>query len=105
MTYETVLFAKHDGIARVRLNRPGVRNAINQQMQDELREVWDDIRYDGNVRCVILSGEGESFCTGMDRNEAVSEENTDAMAVGNYPGLPHRVDVRRPRPRRRSQGP
>jgi len=88
MTYDTVLFSKDDGIARVTLNRPEVRNAINQQMQDELRDVWGDIRYDNDVRCVILDGAGHSFCTGADRSESVSEENTDAMAAGDFPGFP-----------------
>jgi enoyl-CoA hydratase/carnithine racemase len=88
VTYETLLFTKDDGIARVSLNRPEVRNAINQQMQQDLRDVWHDIRHDGDVRCVIVTGEGHSFCTGIDRAEAISEENTDAMAVGNYPGYP-----------------
>lgn len=87
-SYETLLVSKDDGIAWVSLNRPQVRNAINQQMQDELRELWRDIRYDGDVRCVVLTAEGDSFCTGIDRSEAVSEENTDAMAAGNYPGYP-----------------
>jgi enoyl-CoA hydratase/carnithine racemase len=89
VTYETVLYTKgDDGIARVSLNRPNVHNAINYQMQAELKEIWGDIRNDYDVRCVILSGEGKSFCTGIDRAEAVSEENTDAMAAGNYPGYP-----------------
>ncbi len=88
MTYETLLYTKDDGIARVSLNRPAVRNAINEQMQAELREVWNDVRYDNDVRCVILGAEGPAFCTGIDRAEAVSEENTDAIAEGNYPGYP-----------------
>jgi enoyl-CoA hydratase/carnithine racemase len=89
VSFETVIFEKGaDGIARVTLNRPEVRNAINYKMQDELREVWRDIRYDGDVRCVILTGAGHSFCTGIDRGEAMSEENTDAMARGDYPGYP-----------------
>jgi enoyl-CoA hydratase/carnithine racemase len=89
VTYETVRYRKDDdGIARVVLDRPDVRNAINQQMQAELREVWTEIRYDRSVRCVILSGEGHSFCTGIDRDEAISEEATDAMAEGDFPGYP-----------------
>ena len=87
-SYETLLFSKDDGIAWVSLNRPQVRNAINQQMQDELRDLWHDLRYDDDVRCVVLTAEGESFCTGIDRAEAVSESNTDSMAAGNYPGYP-----------------
>jgi enoyl-CoA hydratase/carnithine racemase len=86
--FETLLVTKADGIAWVSLNRPEVRNAVNERMQGELRTVWDDIRYDGDIRCVVLTGEGDSFCTGIDRSEAVSESNTEAMAAGNYPGYP-----------------
>src|SRR4051794_14616495 len=38
--YETLVVRKDDGVAWVSLNRPKVRNAINQKMQDELGEVW-----------------------------------------------------------------
>jgi enoyl-CoA hydratase/carnithine racemase len=86
--FETLIFTKDDGVAWVSLNRPQVRNAINERMQAELREVWRDVRYDNDVRCVVLCGEGDAFCTGIDRNESVSEDNTDAMAAGNYPGYP-----------------
>ncbi|MHB8464765.1 MAG: enoyl-CoA hydratase/isomerase family protein [Acidimicrobiales bacterium] len=86
--YETILVTKDDGIAWVSLNRPGVRNAINQKMQTELHEVWHNFRYDNDVRCVVLTAEGDSFCTGIDRAEAVSADNTAAMAAGNYPGYP-----------------
>ena len=71
--HETLLVRKDDGMAWVSLNRPEVRNAINQRMQDELRDLWTAFRYDDEVRCVVLTGEGDSFCTGIDRGEAVSE--------------------------------
>ena len=87
-TYETVRFEKADGIAWVTLNRPEVRNAINQKMQDELHALWHGLRYDDDVRCVVLAAEGESFCTGIDRGEAISEDNTAGIAEGNFPGYP-----------------
>ena len=86
--YETLLVTKDDGVAWVSLNRPQVRNAINQRMQEELRGLWHDLRYDDDVRCVVLTAEGESFCTGIDRAEAISESNTDSMAAGKFPGYP-----------------
>ncbi len=86
--FETLLVRKDDGVAWVSLNRPAVRNAINQRMQDELAQVWTSFRYDDDVRCIVLTGEGDAFCTGIDRGEAVSDENTDAMAAGQYPGYP-----------------
>jgi enoyl-CoA hydratase/carnithine racemase len=86
--YETLVVTKDDGVAVVSLNRPEVRNAINLKMQEELHSVWHAFRYDNDVRCVVLAGEGESFCTGVDRAEAVSDENNAAMAAGDYPGYP-----------------
>ena len=83
-----ILSAREGRAAVITLNRPDKLNAINEQMQRELAELWTAFRYDDEVRCVVLTGEGHSFCTGIDRGEAVSEENTDSMAEGNYPGYP-----------------
>jgi enoyl-CoA hydratase/carnithine racemase len=86
--YETLLVTKEDGVAWVSLNRPAVRNAINEQMQTELHDVWHSFRYDDEVRCVVLGAEGDAFCTGIDRAEAVSDDNNAAMAAGDFPGYP-----------------
>lgn len=86
--YETVTVRKDDGVAWVTLSRPEVRNAISEKMQAELREIWTGFRYDDEVRVIVLTGEGHSFCTGIDRGEAVSDDNNAAMAEGNYPGYP-----------------
>ena len=87
-TYETILLEKDGGVAWVTLNRPEVRNAFNQKMRDELREVWRGFRYDNDVRCIVLAAEGDAFCTGIDRNEAMTADNNDAIAAGNFPGYP-----------------
>ncbi len=86
--YETLLVREDDGVLWVSLNRPEVRNAINQRMQDELGALWTALRYDDSVRCIVLTGEGDAFCTGIDRSEAMSEENNAAMAAGELPGYP-----------------
>jgi enoyl-CoA hydratase/carnithine racemase len=86
--FETLLVRKDDGVAWVSLNRPEVRNAFNLRMQTELREVWTGFRYDDDVRCVVLTSEGDAFCTGIDRAEALTDENNEAMAAGDYPGYP-----------------
>jgi enoyl-CoA hydratase/carnithine racemase len=86
--YETIIVTQDDGVAWVSLNRPAVRNAINKQMQKELRDVWTKFRYDDDVRCVVLTAEGDSFCSGIDRGEAISDENNEAMAAGRFPDYP-----------------
>ena len=71
-TYETLLYEEDDGVAIVTLNRPEVHNAFDQRMQAELRELWQSLRRNDDVRAVILTGAGEkAFCTGIDRAESI----------------------------------
>ena len=55
-----------DGIVTVRLNRPGTRNAFNPPLVVELCEVFQELRGQDDVRVVLLSGAGSTFCAGMD---------------------------------------
>jgi methylglutaconyl-CoA hydratase len=55
-----------DGIARVTLARPDVRNAFNAQMIAELAETFAKLSAAEDVRAVVLSGEGKTFCGGAD---------------------------------------
>ncbi len=54
------------GVADVRLNRPDKMNAVDMAMFEALVEVADDLATDPSLRCVVLSGEGKSFCAGLD---------------------------------------
>ncbi len=66
--YETLLYEELNGVAWVTLNRPEVNNAFNRVMQGELKELWNSLRRNFDVRCVVLTGAGEkAFCTGIDR--------------------------------------
>lgn len=53
-------------IARIRLNRPKKLNAINSEMLDGLTEALDRAERDGNIRVILLSGEGRAFSAGFD---------------------------------------
>ena len=75
MEFETLLYDEDGGVATVTLNRPEVLNAFDQQMQDELRDVWLGLRTNDDVRAVILTGSGDkAFCAGIDREEAIAED-------------------------------
>lgn len=54
------------GVADVRLNRPDKRNALDPQMFDALVEAGETLAHDKTLRAVVLSGEGSSFCAGLD---------------------------------------
>jgi enoyl-CoA hydratase/carnithine racemase len=63
--HETLLHEERNGVARVTLNRPEVNNAFDPRVQAELKNVWNSLRGNDDVRCVVLTGAGEkTFCTG-----------------------------------------
>ncbi len=63
-----VVYEKWDGIAKITINRPEVRNAFRPQTLFELSSAFDDAREDPEVGVVILTGEGdEAFCSGGDQ--------------------------------------
>jgi enoyl-CoA hydratase/carnithine racemase len=67
---ETLLYEEGDGVGVVMLNRPDKYNAFNRAMQRELSELWQSLRTNDAVRCVVLTAAGEkAFCTGIDRSE------------------------------------
>ncbi|NHN56298.1 crotonase/enoyl-CoA hydratase family protein [Calidifontibacter sp. DB0510] len=55
-----------DGIADVRLNRPDKLNGLTFDMLRDLASTAHRLRRDRSLRAVVLSGEGESFCAGLD---------------------------------------
>ncbi len=64
--FETILYEKEGGIARLTLNRPEVLNAQNLQMRDELWDLFQAFRDDPDARVLILRGEGSAFSAGAD---------------------------------------
>lgn len=66
--FETIIIQKEKEIAKIILNRPEVHNAFNDLMIDELLKALANISNDKNIRILILTGEGKSFCAGADIN-------------------------------------
>lgn len=72
MSYESLLFENRSGVASVTLNRPEKLNAINRALLAELRDCFEKIRNDHDVRAVILTGAGRAFAAGADVKELAS---------------------------------
>ncbi len=67
-----------DAVATVTLDRPQKMNALTPQMIEDLLRIADEIEADREVRCVILSANGEkAFCVGADINEWAALEPLD----------------------------
>jgi naphthoate synthase len=66
--YGDILYEKCDGIAKITINRPEVRNAFRPQTLFELKEAFAEAHEDPAIGVVILTGAGsEAFCSGGDQ--------------------------------------
>jgi naphthoate synthase len=72
-TYEDITYHKADGMARIAINRPEVRNAFRPKTLDELIEAFNDAWQDTKIGVVLLTGNGPAedgkyaFCSGGDQ--------------------------------------
>jgi methylglutaconyl-CoA hydratase len=66
--YKTVRCDVRDRVARIVFSRPDVHNAFNDTMILELLDVVGSLRRRSDVRVVVITGEGKSFCAGADVN-------------------------------------
>lgn len=67
MEYKNILLTKEDGVAVLTLNRPEVRNALDPQTWSEIRGAVREMRFDDDVRVLIITGAGgKAFASGAD---------------------------------------
>jgi len=71
--YTDITYKKSDGVARIAINRPNIRNAFRPQTLYEIEESLIDAREDTSIGVILLTGEGPaddgvySFCSGGDQ--------------------------------------
>ena len=82
-----------DGIADVRLVRADKMNALDAAMFDALVAATERLAHEKGVRAVVLSGEGRSFCAGLDmgRFAAMKEKGGNGVAGGEERDLAART--------------
>ena len=72
-SYEDITYRKCDGVARIAINRPEVRNAFRPETLLELLDAFGDANEDTSIGVVLLTGEGPAedgkyaFCSGGDQ--------------------------------------
>ncbi len=79
--YNTILCEKKDSVLKVTLNRPDVYNAFNEEMLFELQKAFKLAAEDSEIRCVILTGAGKSFCSGQDLKDFNEKKSTFKEAL------------------------
>jgi 2-(1,2-epoxy-1,2-dihydrophenyl)acetyl-CoA isomerase len=82
MAYETILFAREGGIARLTLNRPDRMNSFNDAMHAEVRDALDRVRTDSSLRVLLLTGAGRAFCAGQDLADRAVAPGAEPVDLG-----------------------
>ena len=68
MQFKDIFYNKKDGIAKVTINRPEVRNAFRPRTVDEMITAFEDAWHDETIGVVVLTGVGDrAFCSGGDQ--------------------------------------
>ena len=94
-----IKYFEENGIAYLTLNRPEKRNALHPEMVDLIIKKLEEIKNQKNVKVLIISGEGKSFCAGADlsylndlQNYSVIDNENDSvklakmfLALYNFP--------------------
>ncbi len=69
MSYEHLIYETKGRTALIKINRPKVYNALTTAGKLEIIQAVREANRDGGIRSIILTGEGNAFCTGQDLND------------------------------------
>ena len=75
---DTVLYELQNDHAILTLNRPEKRNSINTEMLDRFHSLLDEIEGDDDIQIIVLRGANGIFCTGMDLEGVVTDDELSA---------------------------
>ena len=81
-TTEELLVDFEDGILTITMNRPERLNAISGPMLGQLSRSLQEANTDPEVRCIILTGAGRGFCSGLDLKEQMASRENGAARRG-----------------------
>jgi naphthoate synthase len=98
--YTDISYTTADGIAKITINRPEVRNAFRPSTLFELSHAFNVARDDPRIGVIILTGAGtEAFCSGGDQKIRGDDGYVDERGVGRLNVLDLQVQIRRtPKP-------
>ncbi len=98
--YEDILYDTWDGIAKITINRPDVRNAFRPTTVFEMSRAFEAARDDPKIGVIILTGAGtEAFCSGGDQRIRGDDGYIDPKGTGRLNVLDLQIQIRRlPKP-------
>lgn len=94
--YKFIQFRVEDGVGIITLNRPDKLNAVSWELAEELAALLLKLRYQDDVRAIVLTGAGRAFCAGGDVGFLSGESDRP---------MPGTSDASRPLPRSQRKSP
>ncbi len=82
--YETIRYEVRDRVAWLTLHRPDKLNAFTEQMNKEIIAALKQVSVDEEVRCLVITGAGRSFCSGEDLGGVTAEMNHGEVLRTRY---------------------
>lgn len=93
--YTDIKYHKWEGIAKITINRPEVRNAFRPLTVDEMSDALEEARHDEKIGVIILTGEGkEAFCSGGDQRIRGGAGYTDQLGMDRLNVLDFQRQIR-----------
>ncbi len=75
----TIIVTREAPIATVQLNRPEVLNALSEELMDELVAALESLDNEGDIRCIVLTGNEKAFAAGADIKKSFVEATPASM--------------------------
>ena len=92
MSEDLVTIEVSDGVADVRLNRPEKYNALNPEMFSAISQAGENLSEAKDVRAVVLSGNGNGFCAGLDMSSFARMADSSSTSAQQESGEEQRSD-------------
>lgn len=98
--FSDILYHKFEGIAKITINRPEVRNAFRPETVRQMSEAFREAEHDKDIGVIVLTGQGEkAFCSGGDQKIRGRTGYTDAAGGESLDVLEFQRQIRRsPKP-------
>ena len=93
MIYENLLVEKGNQIGFIKINRPQVRNALNNETVTEILSAFEELENDKEIGVIVFTGVGEkAFAAGADINQLTKRKAMEAFKAGSMSDVYRRIE-------------
>jgi enoyl-CoA hydratase len=93
VNYENLLVEKRNQIGIIKINRPQVRNALNNETVTEILAAFEELENDQEIGVIIFTGVGEkAFAAGADINQLTTRKAMEAFKAGSMSDVYRRIE-------------